>query len=57
MLSFDLVGFNGSQVILIEVKSRLQEKDLEGNVGVYMARIMRDSDRNGNGRLDEGDFN
>ena len=26
---FDLVGFNGSQVILIEVKSRLQEKDID----------------------------
>ena len=27
---FDLVGFNGSQVILIEVKSRLQEQDIDG---------------------------
>ena len=26
---FDLVGFNGSQVILIEVKSRLQEQDID----------------------------
>ena len=26
---FDLVGFNGSQVILIEVKSRLQKQDID----------------------------
>ena len=26
---FDLIGFNGTQVILVEVKSRLQEQDIE----------------------------
>ena len=29
---------------------------IDGNIGVYMAKIIRDNDRNGNGRIDEGDF-
>ena len=38
---FDLVGFNGSQVILIEVKSRLQEQDIDALISKQIPTFRR----------------